>query len=774
MKDKDFKRWLKRKIKVTLGVMISFLILGKLGYADTSTEELNNAKEQLKKAKEEHNAAKGKYEEAIEKLNELLSQFQTNKAFQTDKVEANGYDSYAVGGRADGHMSVVYGNGSKIIKENNELFLGGVGASIFGPYNLIKIEDLKDTYKNTFSAVGVANSIVGIANITENSNGSLIFGAGNKITNSYRPIPEVEKLLNLTNLVNDENIINTLSGFVSKSGGSVLAIGGGNNADYAQLSKITGVGNEIKGTENNISRFDMIDGHNNIINEGSYNAIIGTNYEVKKSGRNILYGFNKEKNIIENSNIVSIGNDIKVTEDNSVYLGNSSRSTENKNSTIWISNDEIRNKSKELNDLENEYKQKEADYEKELSEEFIKQNKQSSQSGKTPDEIKEELRKAREEIKNRYDTYKEEYKGRYEKKLKELKEEYKKLYSEKYSEYKDYAGINNIGGIVTVGNDTLTRVIQNVAPGLISKDSTDAINGSQLYKFANQYITIKDGKGGETKVKLGDTLTLKGTTVDVTVEGPKSEQTNNTSARTNTTLQPESSTPAEPKVQEHTATFEAKGKFEYVLREGDTEKVLTEDKDGKLKDGNTSYEKSDKKIILRVKDGEKVITNVANGVKAKDAVNVSQLKAVRTKVEKNTSDIQQLQKDVKEVDKKSDLALGGVSNAVAMANLPQVMGNKKFNLAASYGYYGGSHAVAVGFSGTNDKQNFIYKLSGSVNNKGNLAFGIGAGVMLGEVNNKDKKIEDLTKENKEIKENLRNQSAEIQELKEIVRRLMKK
>ncbi|WP_311677913.1 YadA-like family protein [Sneathia vaginalis] len=765
MKDKDFKRWLKRKIKVTLGVMISFLILGKLGYADNSTEELNNAKEQLKKAKEEHSAAKSECEEAIKKLNELLSQFKTNKTFQTNKVEAKGFDSYAVGGQADGHMSVVYGNGSKIIKENNELFLGGVGASIFGPYNLIKIEDLKDTYKNTFSAVGVANSIVGIANITENSNGSLIFGAGNKITNSYRPIPEVEKLLNLTNLINlgnDEDIINTLSGYVSKSGGSVLAIGGGNNVNYAQLSKITGVGNEIKGTENNISRFDMIDGHNNIINEGSYNAIIGTNYEVKKSGRNILYGFNKEKNIIKNSNIVSIGNDIEVTEDNSVYLGNNSKSSVNKNSTIWISNDEIRNKSKELNDLENKYKQLEADYEKELSEEFIKQTKQSRD--KTPEKAKEDLENAREEIKKRYNEYKEKNKEEYEGKLKELKEEYKKLYSEKYSEYKDYAGINNIGGIVTVGNDTLTRVIQNVAPGLISRDSTDAINGSQLYKFANQYITIKDGKGGETKVKLGDTLTLKGTTVDVTVEGPKSEQTNNTSAQTNTTSQPESSTPAEPKVQEHTATFEVKGKFEYVLREGDTEKVLTEDKDGKLKDGNTSYEKSDKKIILRVKDGEKVITNVANGIKAKDAVNVSQLNDVKSK----------LQNDIKEVDKKSDLALGGVSNAVAMANLPQVMGNKKFNLAASYGYYGGSHAIAVGFSGTNDKQNFIYKLSGSVNNKGDLAFGIGAGVMLGEVNNKDKKIEDLTKENKEIKENLRNQSAEIQELKEIVRRLMKK
>ncbi|WP_375712064.1 YadA-like family protein [Sneathia vaginalis] len=52
----------------------------------------------------------------------------------------------------------------------------------------------------------------------------------------------------------------------------------------------------------------------------------------------------------------------------------------------------------------------------------------------------------------------------------------------------------------------------------------------------------------------------------------------------------------------------------------------------------------------------------------------------------------------------------------------------------AYGYYGGSHALAVGFSGTNEERNFVYKLSGSVNNKGNLAFGVGAGVMLGEEN----------------------------------------
>ena len=106
-----------------------------------------------------------------------------------------------------------------------------------------------------------------------------------------------------------------------------------------------------------------------------------------------------------------------------------------------------------------------------------------------------------------------------------------------------------------------------------------------------------------------------------------------------------------------------------------------------------------------------------------------------------------------------------------MANLPQLMGDRKFNLAASYGYYGGSHSVAIGFSGTNDKQNFTYKLSGSVNTKGNLALGVGAGVMLGSIDNKDKKIEKLTNENILIKQNLEKQGNEIKELKEIIKEL---
>ena len=459
-----------------------------------------------------------------------------------------------------------------------------------------------------------------------------------------------------------------------------------------------GTNNTVKGDKDKKVELNMVAGDDNKIENSSRNIVYGNKFRVgvAKQTRdneptpdvngNLLFGFNTKENVVNNKNVVALGNDIKVGTDNSVYLGTNSTETKEVN-TLWRSK-------------------------------------------------KDDIDKA----------------------------------------YKEYAGFDHIGGIVTVGNDTLTRVIQNVAPGLISATSTDAINGSQLYNYvAKQYITVKDGKGGETKVKLGDTLTLKGTTVDVTVKAPEPAQPTPVAPTPATPVTPAPAALTGTKAPEHTATFETKGNvggsdtFGYKLRdEKGNDTTLVEGADGKLytqdfldkneyknnkwvkkgtdtaseKVSDNQYEKNNKKVILSTKYG-KIITDVADGINAKDAVNVSQLNAVRTKVEKNTSDIQQLQKDVKEVDKKSDLALGGVSNAVAMANLPQVMGDKKFNLAASYGYYGGSHAVAVGFSGTNDNQNFIYKLSGSVNSKGNLAFGIGAGVMLGSVNSKDKRISDL-------------------------------
>jgi len=81
------------------------------------------------------------------------------------------------------------------------------------------------------------------------------------------------------------------------------------------------------------------------------------------------------------------------------------------------------------------------------------------------------------------------------------------------------------------------------------------------------------------------------------------------------------------------------------------------------------------------------IKYVKAGTDDTDAVNVSQLKEY---VKANSFSAENYYTKP-EVDKKIDFTLGGVANAVAMANLPQVSGDRKFNLAASYGYYGGSH-----------------------------------------------------------------------------------
>ncbi|MDO5074138.1 MAG: YadA-like family protein, partial [Neisseria animaloris] len=55
------------------------------------------------------------------------------------------------------------------------------------------------------------------------------------------------------------------------------------------------------------------------------------------------------------------------------------------------------------------------------------------------------------------------------------------------------AGVKDVVGVVSVGKDGQTRQIQNVAAGVVSATSTDAINGSQLY-YTNK--AIEEVKGG--------------------------------------------------------------------------------------------------------------------------------------------------------------------------------------------------------------------------------------------------------------------------------------
>lgn len=200
---------------------------------------------------------------------------------------------------------------------------------------------------------------------------------------------------------------------------------------------------------------------------------------------------------------------------------------------------------------------------------------------------------------------------------------------------------------------------------------------------------------------------------------------------------------------------------------------------------------ADNPLRVGIKDPNKnpsgiVLTNLAPGkieAGSKDAVTGGQLVAKMNQIK------DEFKGQMENIDKKSDLALGGVANAVAMANLLQVnsYSDYRHNISAAYGYYGRQHALAVGFSGVSENRRINYRISGSVNTQGNLAFGGGIGVMLGNKEERytDKleklnvaklhdRIDELEKDKISDRKEIENLKRENQEIKEMLKKILKK
>lgn len=136
---------------------------------------------------------------------------------------------------------------------------------------------------------GVANSIIGVANVAEGANGALIFGAGNKVSNSIKSISGFNGNYG-ANTVDD--LVNSLSSAVkeSESGGSTLVIGGGNTADYTQRTQIIGVNNTITGTSKKIADYNMVDGFNTTANNISHVYTIGYRNDFNNENNSVVIG----------------------------------------------------------------------------------------------------------------------------------------------------------------------------------------------------------------------------------------------------------------------------------------------------------------------------------------------------------------------------------------------------------------------------------------------------------------------------------------------------
>ena len=200
------------------------------------------------------------------------------------------------------------------------------GATINGSLNSI------ESATSNSDVSGISNTVVGTANRTNNSNGSLIFGAGNEITNSITDIDvsaitpsvfggpsSVTKLSeDVRNLVKD-----------NKSGGSTLAIGGGNKADYTQLTSMTGVNNTITGTAGNVAKLNQVSGYNNTITNASNNIVMGNDHIVTADNTIAIGGLSSSETRSV-ANTTTIGYDARASVEGGVALGSNSNATVDK------------------------------------------------------------------------------------------------------------------------------------------------------------------------------------------------------------------------------------------------------------------------------------------------------------------------------------------------------------------------------------------------------------------------------------------------------------
>lgn len=174
-------------------------------------------------------------------------------------------------------------------------------ATVNGSFNSV------ESYDSWSSTAGVANTVMGTANRVADSNGALVYGAGNEITNSRARIDN----LNAENVASAKEFANKLRGSIisSNGGGATMAIGGGNKADNTRSTAIIGVNNSVVGSSAS-SKNNFVAGVNNKLKDVNNSVIIGVgDKDYVTSGLN---------------NIVSIGTNAKVTADNSIALGSNS------------------------------------------------------------------------------------------------------------------------------------------------------------------------------------------------------------------------------------------------------------------------------------------------------------------------------------------------------------------------------------------------------------------------------------------------------------------
>lgn len=304
-------------------------------------------------------------------------------------------------------------------------------------------------------------------------------------------------------------------------------------------------------------------------------------------------------------------------------------------------------------------------------------------------------------------------------------------------------------------------VIANLANGKVEANSTEAVNGGQLYEVKNQVdintSDIKDMKNNvegiangtvglvqqDTKSKEisigkdkgGEAISIAGADGNRVLTGLADGvadndavtvgQVKNITAQSSTVASNNSGNKAKAIASGQNSTAiggGAKASAKDAVALGSMAQATG---NNSIALGNGSIAERANTLSVGSVGGERQITNVARGTSSTDAVNVAQLNEGLESVSNSAN--QNFRKLGRKMDAMKDKLSGGVASAMAMGALPQPFSAGAGMMSMGGGCYNGESAIAIGASKVSENGKWVTKLQGSTNTQGDYGVSVGIG-----------------------------------------------
>ena len=206
------------------------------------------------------------------------------------------------------------------------------GATVNGAFNSIEST-------SGGSTAGVATAITGVANRVANSNGALVYGAGNEITNSSASFSTPGE-----GATSAKDFADKLKTAVTSSNGAgaTMSFGGGNKADYTLHTSLIGVNNTVTGVRGDQSKDNLalgvgntgtkvqhmtVIGSKNTVSDAKNTVIVGDNRTVTGANNAVIIGSSDNGTTTAVHDAVALGHNTDVSTEGGVALGSGSKAT---------------------------------------------------------------------------------------------------------------------------------------------------------------------------------------------------------------------------------------------------------------------------------------------------------------------------------------------------------------------------------------------------------------------------------------------------------------